>query len=60
MGAILHVGLFDPKFRSPTRSLLETPSARIAVRASLMQTLPQVLRSSTELGAFLRQRLAVA
>jgi DNA gyrase subunit B len=57
--AVLHVGLLEPKFGAPTRDQLTTPAARSAVREALRQTLPSVLRSRGELGAFLRQRLTL-
>jgi DNA gyrase subunit B len=56
--AVLHVGLFDPSFGSPTRDHLATPLAGPAVRRAIVEALPNLLRGDATLRAFLEEMLA--
>ena len=55
--AVVHVGLLDPSFGSPTRDHLVSPIAAHVVRRAVVEALPEALRARPALDAFLRARL---
>ncbi|UJR84088.1 ATP-binding protein [Sandaracinus amylolyticus] len=56
---VVHVGLFDASFGSPTRDHLVTPLAEVATRTAIERALRVVLAPRSALATFLRGRLGV-
>ncbi len=58
--AVVHVGLYDPRFGSPTRDQLQNPEAADAVRTALRTTLVERQYYAWDVRRFLDERLHVA
>jgi hypothetical protein len=57
--AVLHVGLYAPRFGSPTRELLLNPAAGTAVRYAIARHLPRAMWKGRALHVHLKSILGI-
>jgi DNA gyrase/topoisomerase IV subunit B len=57
--AVVHVGLFHPKWGNPTKDHLTTPEAGHAVYTVIKRDLPRATKRDRRLAGFLRTRLGI-